>query len=109
VNRERVIWHLENWSAGHDIDDTKLGWNKKSSVFSSGGGNSDEAFQIMCEQVDIQNAELMEVIINDLRKPYKDAIHHVWLKAKLFWPTHDMDYEIALETIMKVADRKGII
>jgi hypothetical protein len=109
MNRERVIWHLENWCEYLKADNHKLGYPTKSLMIASGGASGGDAFEIMCDDMDITNARAIDAIIDDLKPPYKTAIYHQWLKNKFFWPTHELDYEIALETIMKVADRKGII
>lgn len=109
MNRERVEIHLEAWRDYMRTDKTKLGYPSKSLMIATGGASSGNAFEIMCEEMDETIVRAIDAIIDSLRNPERVAIYHHWLQDKHFYPTQAMDYEIALETIAKIADRKGII
>lgn len=109
MNRDRLEWHLENWRDYMQGDSSKLGAPTHSLVFVSGGTSTKDSFEIMCEKMDIANAREIDIIIDGLKPPQVVAIHHHWLQTKHCYPTQEMDYELGLEAIAKIADRRGII
>lgn len=109
MNRERLEWHLENWSRWHSFDDLhKLGYPSKCMVLSTGGASGEDAFDILVEQVDKRCAEIMESLVESLRRPRKVAIEHVWLKVKHHYPTQELDYEEAIVDLLRLAEKRGI-
>jgi len=107
---ERLIdFHLPNWADWMKQPASKLGYPSKSLCMSSGGGSSDDEFEHMCSEVDIKCAQSIDSIIDSLSMPQKTAINHVWLKVKHNYPTHEMDYAEALESIIRLALKRGVI
>jgi hypothetical protein len=111
MNRERMTYHLENWRDAQNVDPVKqrLGFPASSVGFQTGTDSVEDVFDILCDEVDSAAARAMDAIIDSLRKPQKDAIRHQWLREKLVWPTHEMDLEMAYESIMLLADKRGLV
>lgn len=108
MTEERLAWHLANWADYMRQPSSKLGYPSKSLMIASGGGSSDEEFDIMCEEVDTKCAQAMDGIIDSITQPQRTAINHVWLKVSHHYPTQDLDYLEALEHINKLADKRGL-
>lgn len=104
----RLEWHLQNWSYYMQKDTHRLGYPSKSLCISSGGASGEDEFDIMCEEVDIRCAQIMDGIIDSISMPQRVAVNHVWLHVKHCYPTHALDYEEALEHIGKLADKRGL-
>ena len=105
---ERLAWHLANWADYMRQPSHKLGYPAKSLMIATGGGSSDEEFEIMCDEVDTKCAQSIDSIIDSITSPQRTAINHVWLKVKHHYPTHDLDYVEALEHIKKLAYKRGL-
>ena len=103
---DRLQWHLGNWRDWMKHDDSGLGFPKASLCFQSGGGASADTFEVLCEEVDTKCALEMNALIDSLTFPYKTAINHVWLKVKHHYPTKDLDYSIALEKLLILAEKR---
>ena len=100
MTRERLMWHLENWRDWMRNDNNKLGYPSKSASFVGGGGSGDNQFEIMCESADNNCANKINALIDSLSKPKTTAIYHIWLKTKHHYPTQELDYEEAIESLI---------
>lgn len=109
MNRDRLEWHLGNWRDYMKTPDEKLGYPSKSSVFLTGQDSVEDVFEILCDEVDGAAARAINGIIESLRKPHQDAVYHQWLSVKHCWPTHEYDLECAYESIMTMADHRGVV
>ena len=103
---ERLDWHLHNWVIFMRINEVKLGYPAKSLCLMGGGGSSEDEFEIMCEGVDIDCAHRIDGIISSISKPHQTAISHIWLKVPHHYPTQALDYEEAIESILKIAAKR---
>ncbi len=104
----RLEWHLSNWSDYMKQPRSKLGYPSKSLCIASGGGSSDDEFENMCDEVDTQCAQAMDSIIDSISKPQRTAINHIWLKVAHHYPTQSLDYEEAIESILKLVSKRGL-
>ena len=111
MNRDRMIYHLENWRDFQDVDPvrSRLGFPRSSVGFQTGTDSVEEVFDILCEEVDAAAARAMDAIVDSLSFPHRDAIRHQWLREKKCWPTHEYDLECAYECIMTLADKRGLV
>lgn len=113
MTNDRITYHLENWRDYMKRDTHKLGYPAKSLMIASGGGNGigidNDAFDIMTDEMDINLAQKMDSIIDSISKPQRVAINHVWLGVPHHYPTQEMDYEEALESIGRLADKRGLM
>lgn len=104
MNRDRLMYHCENWQQMHKSSGEDLGIKSPNIYGGSGVHSTDD----MGERVDAWAANEMETIINDLPRPQRTAMHHAWLGARFFWPTHDYDLETAYENIMRKGSKRGL-
>ncbi len=109
MNRDRLEWHLENWMGWMHGAGVRLGFPKESLLIVSGTDSCEDAFDIMCEESDSIAAKTMDAMIESLGQPEKVAVHHHWLRTKHFYPTQEMDYEDAISSLLRLADKKGLI
>lgn len=107
---ERLEWHLENWrdSMRPDTNLKRLSYPSKSLCFESGGDSANDEFEIMCEAADKVSAKAIDSIIDSLSKPQHTAVYFHWRLQLFSWPTQDLDYEEAKESIMRIAERRGL-
>jgi hypothetical protein len=106
---DRLDWHLSNWSQWMKSSDTnRLGYPKKSLMIASGGGSSDDEFEAMCDEVDIQCAMAIDSIIDSITLPQRTAINHHWLQVSHHYPTQELDYDEALENIIRLTNKRGL-
>jgi len=108
ITLERLDWLLGNWSDYMQQPSSKLGYPSKSLCMSSGGASGEDEFEIMCDEVDTKCAQAMDSIIDSISQPQRTAINHVWLKVSHHYPTQSMDYEEAIESILKLAHKRGL-
>lgn len=99
---------LEIWRDWMQQDSTRLGFPKRSLFIASGGAASDDTFDILCEESDASAARTMNAIINSISLPQRTAINHAWLKVEHHYPTQDLDYELAIENIIKLCKKRGL-
>jgi len=105
---ERLDWLLANWADFMRQPSSKLGYPSKSLCLATGGGSSDDEFDAMCDEVDTQCAQAMDSIIDSISQPQRTAINHIWLKTFHHYPTQDLDYEEAIESILKLVNKRGL-
>ena len=105
----RLEWHLQNWSYYMQKDTHRLGYPSKSLCIATGGASGDDEFDIMCDEVDTQCAQAMDSIIDSISQPQRTAINHIWLKTYHHYPTQDLDYEEAIESILKLVNKRGLV
>lgn len=105
---ERLDWLLGNWADFMRQPSSKLGYPSKSLCIATGGASGDDEFDIMCDEVDTQCAQAMDSIIDSISQPQRVAINHVWLKTFHHYPTQDLDYEEAIESILKLVNKRGL-
>lgn len=108
----RLYEYLEIWRDYYQINNVEqemqLGYPKQSLVIMTGGGSSIDAFDEMCDAVDVKLALELDALIDSLKFPHRDAIHHQWLGNAKVWPTHEMDYSDALDRLMRLAEKRGM-
>jgi len=109
MNRDRLEWHMQNWVDYMQTGDSRLGYPKRSLMIASGGGGAADAFEIMCDEVDIHCAEQIDAMIDSLRPPQRIAINHHWLRVKHCYPTQEYDLEMAYTSLMAMADKRGMV
>lgn len=109
MNRDRLMWHLENWRDFMKVPDERLGYPSKSSVFLTGQDSVEDVFDILCDEVDGAAAKAINGMIESLRKPQQTAIYHQWLGVKHFYPTQEYDLECGYTELMTMADRRGVV
>lgn len=109
MTNEDLMRHMANWADYMKQPTHRLGYPSKSLCISSGGASGEDEFDIMCEEVDIRCAQIMDGIIDSISMPQRVAVNHVWLHVKHCYPTHELDYEEALEHIGKLADKRGLV
>ena len=106
---DRLEFHLENWADFMRKPTHKLGFPSKSLCISESSGSSDDEFEIMCEDMDMTSAIKIDSMIDSLKPPQRVAINHQWLKCSHVYPTQDMDYSDAVEALLLLADKRGLI
>ena len=106
---ERLDWLLENWAIWMRHDAHKLSYPSKSLCMSSGGASGDDEFENMCEDADLHCAQGMDSIVDSISKPQRTAINHVWLSVAHHYPTQALDYEEAIESLVKLCNKRGLI
>jgi len=109
MTEQRLSWHLANWADYMKQDTHKLGYPSKSLMIASGGGSSDDEFEIMCDEVDTKCAQALDSIIDSITKPQRTAINHVWLKVEHHYPTQEMDIAEAYENITRLCAKRGVV
>ena len=109
MTNDRLDWHLDNWSIWMKRDTHKLGYPSKSLCMSSGGSSGDDEFDIMCDEADINCAQKMDGLVDSITLPQRTAINHVWLQVKHHYPTQDLDYEEAIDHLIKLSVKRGLI
>jgi hypothetical protein len=110
MNTQRLLWQLANWADWmKQTDSHKLGYPSKAAMISTGGGSSDDEFEIMCDESDTRCAKTMDGIIDSISMAQRTAINHHWLGVAHCYPTQEMDYELALEAIGKLAEKRGLV
>jgi len=106
---ERLDWHLDNWSIMlKTTSGLKLGYPSKSLILQGGGGSCADEFEIMCDEVDLKCGEAMDGIIDSISQPQRTAINHVWMSVPHHYPTQELDYDEALESITKLAIKRKL-
>lgn len=109
MTNEDLMRHMANWADYMKQPTHKLGYPSKSLCISSGGGSSDEEFNILCDEVDIRCAQIMEGIIDSISLPQRVAVNHVWLQVKHCYPTQELDLNEAYANINRLAEKRGLI
>lgn len=109
MDKARLEWHLENWADFMRVDQNRLGYPRRSLMIASGGSSTADAFEIMCEEVDVKCAEQIDALIDSLRPPQRVAINHHWLKVKHCYPTQEYDLEMAYVALTAMAEKRGIV
>lgn len=104
----RLEFHLANWADYMQQPAHKLGYPSRSLCFEVGGATY-EVSEIMCEQMDINNAMTMDALIDSLPANQSCAIHHKWLHAVYRMRDMEMAYMMALDNLMMMADRRGLV
>jgi len=75
----RVEYYLDLWRDYMKSDSHKLGFKSKSTGFNTGGVHS---FEDMAEEIDNEAAKIVDQVIDDLPKEYKEAIYLVYLHTR---------------------------
>jgi hypothetical protein len=109
MQRERLEYLLENWRDWMRHDNNRLGYPTHTLVAVGGGGSCIDAFEIMCDEVDEKQAKQLDALIDSLAPSQKAAVHHKWLSAVYRLRDMEMSYELALDNLMTMADRRGIV
>jgi hypothetical protein len=110
MTNDRLEWHLDNWRDWMQrTDSNRLGYPTKSACMSSGGASGEDEFDVMCEECDSRCADILDKIIDSISQPQRTAINHAWLKVAHHYPTQDLDYVEALESISRLADKRGLV
>ncbi len=109
MTNEDLMRHMANWADYMKVPTHRLGYPSKSLCISSGGASGEDEFDIMCEEVDIRCAQIMDGIIDSISMPQRVAVNHVWLHVKHCYPTQILDLEEAYENISKLADKRGLV
>jgi hypothetical protein len=105
MTNDRLMWHLENWRDWMQRDSHKLGYPNKSACMSSGGASGEDEFDVMCDECD----NIMDKIIDSISLAQRTAVNHIWLKVSHHYPTQELDYLEAIESIIKLADKRGLV
>lgn len=109
MERQRLEWHLENWVSWMHAPGVNLGYPRQSMMIVSGTDSCVDAFEVMCEESDAIAAKTLDAMIDSLRPPQKVAVNHHWLRVQHHYPTQAMDYEDAIESLMRQADKRGLV
>lgn len=109
MTNDRLMWLLGNWADWMKIPSSNLGYPSRSLMIASGGGSGDCEFEIMCESADTACALAIDSIIDSLTMPQRTAINHQWLKVAHHYPTQILDYDEALDHIMRLCDKRGVV
>ena len=109
MERQRLEWHLENWRDYMRRPSSKLGYPSRSMVVASGGDSAVDVFEEMCESADATSAMTMDAMIDSLKTPQRVAIYHQWLKTNHYYPTQEYDYDEAISSLAKMADKRGLV
>lgn len=109
MNISRLEWHLHNWAEYMRHPSHKLGYPSRSLCIANGGGISDDAFDVMCEDMDMAHAITLDAMIDSLPANQSCAIHHKWLSAVYKLRDFDTAYFTALGNLMAMADRRGLV
>ena len=78
-------------------------------VVQCGGSSSPDTFDHMCEEIDSKVVRDIDALIDSLSFPQRDAMRHKWLGNSKTWPTQEMDYADALESLLKLAEKRGMV
>ena len=106
---QRMMQLLSEWQHYMTYSSNKLGYPSKSLGVSTGVGNSN--FDEMCDNLDVANSRHLDVIIDGLPLLQKQAVHYKHEIIKFWNPIEDLShhYDIATESLCKIAQRRGII
>jgi len=78
--------HLANWAQKHKfLAKCERGYDGESAGFISGGVSSIDAFDEMCEDMDLQTAHTVDQIINGVAPDYKSSLKPIHAAAILFY------------------------
>jgi hypothetical protein len=109
----RLYELMETWRDYYQTNDVakemQLGYPVQSLVVQCGGGSSVDAFDEMCDAIDVKLALQVDALIDSLKFPQRDAIHHQWLGNAKCWPTHEIDYDEALDRLMILSEKRGMV
>lgn len=106
---QRLEWHLQNWADWMRRPSNRLGYPTHSLCIASGGGSTVDAFEIMCEEVDAKCARAMDAMIDSLPPNQAMAINHKWLASVYRMRDMETAYEMALDNLLTMAERRGMI
>ena len=107
----RLEYQLENWRDSYFRGEagSELGYPRKCMLAVSGSAGAIDAFDIECDKVDIACAETMDALIDSLPSNQRCAVHHKWLNAVYSLRDMEGSYLDALENLMLMADRRGLV
>jgi len=102
---ERLMVLLEDWSVFMRHNNTRLGYPSKSLGMSSGGGQSSEVFEDMCDKADHENVKTLNTLIHSLDKEQREAIYARWLHSKkpLYY---ELKLDLAMDNLLTMAGRR---
>lgn len=106
---DRLEYLLENWAHYMRQPSHKLGYPSRSLCICSGGAASDDAFESMCDDMDTGHAITLDAMIDSLPPAQSCAIHHKWLHAVYKMRDIEAAYMMALDNLMMMADRRGLV
>jgi hypothetical protein len=109
MDMARLEWHLGNWADWMRRPSNKLGYPTHSLCIANGGGSTVDAFEIMCEEVDAQCARAMDAMIDSLPPNQAMAINHKWLASVYRMRDMETAYEMALDNLLTMAERRGMV
>jgi hypothetical protein len=105
----RLEEHLSNWVQYMRQPSHKLGYPAKSLCIASGGSACADAFEYMCDDMDTDNAITLDAMIDSLPPSQSCAIHHKWLHAVYRMRDIEAAYLDALDNLLLMADRRGLV
>jgi hypothetical protein len=109
MTNERLMWLLGNWADWMQYPSHRLGYPSQSMCMSSGGASGEDEFEIMCEGADVACAISMDSVIDSLSMPQRTAINHKWLRVAHHYPTQILDYDEALDSIIRLCLKRGVM
>lgn len=92
MNEARLMQILTNWANWMRQDSHRLGYPSKSSFLSSGGASTEDTFELMLSDMDLEHCRTMDAIIDSLEPTQKKAIYSRFLNEK-----KSIDYSYQLE------------
>ena len=100
MNLEYLKHLLSLWTRWMKHDDYNLGYPKRSLGMSSGGASTEDTFDEMYDDLELNKVRTLNAVINELNHEERKAVHHFHLGSKA--PMYkELKYEIAIENILK--------
>ena len=108
MTADRLNEILSDWAKWMKKPSHKLGYSSCSNFVFSGGVVSSDAFAVMIDDSDYQNAITINAIIEDLPNEQFMAINARWLDA-IKPKDYQTNLSMAYDNLMVIADKRGIV
>ena len=87
----------------------ELGYPSISIPFESGGGAGLDAFELLCNDADTSSAVQLDAMIDSLLSAQQLAICHVWLASVFRLRDIDTHYQLGIDNLLDLADKRGMV
>ena len=107
VEIDRVKYYLELWTDYMKHSGNRLGYNNKSTGFSSGGINS---FEDLTDDMDTQQMLTVDSVIDDLPSELRDSVYatHLSNKTNMTLMRIAYNYQLALSELSVKLEKKHL-
>jgi hypothetical protein len=108
TNDDIVASALQNWAKYMALGGVKTGFPSMSPGFLTGGSSSNDSFNHICEGLDLQAGEIMEILVYELPTPCRLAVNHRWLDTQK--PTqYDFNLQSGYQLLFVQMNKRGLI